>query len=251
MEATLKRISRFCYAGSLLFFAAVILAGCKGIQATPTVVSKSLGEIYTSPVLDASYPGALDAYHQLMLGTVRLEGTDNAVTSEQARTLLVLWQSLSGRVLQSDAERVAVLAYIESQMTPAQLQAIAAMRLTRDDLLAPIRDDSQGTGFGPGRAGAGQPGASGTLPAPGGGTRPSGMSTRQAQLGRTTPQAGGTARGMSSGAITGSAQDMVLLNSLIRLLTLRAAEGAAPSQATRTPAPKALPSPTPVMYLDN
>ena len=185
-----------------------------------------------------SYPGALNAASQLMLGTLRLEGAENAVTPEQAKTLLLLWQALSGRVLQSDAERNAVLANIETQMTPAQLEAIAAMRLTQSDLLARISEGGQEPGFGSGRAGGGQPGGSAMPPA---------MGTRQAQFGRGTPQARGTSRGMTGGV--GAGQDAVLLNSLIRLLAQRA-EGAAPSQTTRTPArtlaPRSVPTSSPI-----
>ena len=243
-----KGITGFC-AGLILVLAAVMLAGCKSSQPTPAVVSSSLGNTYASQALDASYPGALNAASQLMLGTLRLEGAENAVTPEQAKTLLLLWQALSGRVLQSDAERNAVLAYIEAQMTPAQLQAIAAMRLTQNNLLARMSEGGQEAGFGVGRTGAGQPGGAGAPPAAGGGTMPPAMSTRQAQFGRGTPQARGTSRGTTGGVGAGSGQDAVLLNSLIRLLTQRA-EGAAPSQTTRTPArtpaPRSLPSPTPV-----
>ena len=208
-----KRITRLCCAGLLLVLV-VMTVGCKTSQATPTTVSKSLGEIYTSQSFDTLYAGALNAYRQLMLGTIRLEGTDNAVTIEQAKTLLVLWQSLQGRALQSDAEREAVLAYIETQMTPVQLKAIAAMRLTQADLQAPT------------------------------------MTTRPSPSDRVTSQAGAGARGTSSGVGAASAQDTVWLNSLIRLLAQRAAEGAAPLGgnriSTRTPVPRALPSPTPI-----
>lgn len=237
------------YIGLVLSLFALVLVGCKGMQATPTVVSKSLGDIYTSPALDASYPGALNAYRQLMLGTVRLEGTDNAITSEQAKTLLVLWQALAGRALQSDAEREAVLAYIETQMTPGQLKAIAAMRLTQNDLQSPISDNNPG--FGPGGAGqrgdAGTP--AGTRSDPAGGAMPPQMSTRQAQFSRATPQAGGATRGANNPTGAGSAQDTVVLNALIRLLTQKATGAAAPLPANRvpnrTPASTAAPSSTP------
>jgi hypothetical protein len=241
-----KGITGFC-AGLILVLAAVMLVGCKSSQPTPAVVSSSLGNTYTSQALDTSYPGALNAASQLMLGTLRLEGAENAVTPEQAKTLLVLWQALSGRVLKSDAERNAVLAYIETQMTPAQLQAIAAMRLTQNDLLARMSEGSQEPGFGPGRAGGGQPGGTGAPSAPGGGAMPPAMGTRQAQFSRGTPQARGTSRGTTGGA--GAGQDAVLLNSLIGLLAQRA-EGAAPSQTTRTPArtpgSRSLPTPSPI-----
>lgn len=242
-----KTLSRFCCAGLIGVLAAVVLVGCKSNQSTPAAASKSLGDTYTSQALTTSYIGALNASSQLMLGMLRLEGTENAVTPEQAKTLLLLWQALSGRVLQSDAERNAVLAYIETQMTPAQLQAIATMRLTQNDLLARISEGGQEAGFGPGRAGGGQPGGAGAPSAPGGGAIPPAMGTRQAQFSRATPQARGTSRGTTGGV--GAGQDAVLLNSLIRLLTQRA-EGAAPSQTTRTPArtpgPRSLPTPSPI-----
>jgi hypothetical protein len=252
-QTSVKRVG--CI-GLILSLLTLTLVGCKSMQATPTVVSKSLGDIYISPSLDASYPGALNAYRQLMLGTLRLEGTDNAITSEQAKTLVVLWQALAGRALQSDAEHEAVLAYIETQMTPAQLQAIAAMRLTQNDLQSPLPDNNPGFGRGgPGQRGdagtpAGTPGApSATRSEPAGGAMPPQMSTRQAQFSRATPQAGGATRGASNGTGAGSAQDTILLNSLIRLLSQRATEGAAPPASSRTPnrtpAPRAIPSPTP------
>jgi hypothetical protein len=240
----------------ILALVVVELVGCKSSQSTPAAASNSLWNTYTSQTLTMSYSGALNAASQLMLGTMRLEATENTVTPEQATTLLVLWQALQGRVLQSDAERNAVLEYIEKQMTPAQLEAIAAMHLTQADLLAGTRGNAQGAGTGPGQGGAGQRGASGTPPAsgsafPGGRGTPPAMGTRPAQLGRATPQASGTVRGTSSGAITGSAQDAILLTSLIRLLSQRAAEGAATPVSSRTPyrapAPTPLPSPTPTI----
>jgi hypothetical protein len=48
------------------------------------------------------------------------------------------------------------------------------------------------------------------------------------------PQAGGTVRVTSSGASTGSAQDTVLVNALIRLLAQKSAGGNAPSLGSRT-----------------
>jgi hypothetical protein len=248
-----KRIS-FCCAGLILVLVTT-LVGCKGSQATPTAVSTSLGNTYTSQTLTMSYPGALNAASQLMLGTLRLEGTGNAITSDQAAALLPVAQALQGRVLQSDAERNAALAYIEAHLTPEQSAAIAGMHLTQDDLVAWTQDNGRGAGFGPGQGGAGQREAFGTPPAAGGGfpgargTLPA-AGTRPAQFGRITPQAGGTVRGTNNGAFAGSAQDTILLNSLIRLLSQRATEGAAPSGGnrtiTRTPAPRSLSTPTPI-----
>jgi hypothetical protein len=249
-----KRIS-FCCAGLILVLATT-LVGCKGSQAAPTAVSTNLLSTYTSQTLTMSYPGALDAASQLMLGILRLEGTENGITSEQAVALLPVVQALQGRVLQSDAERNAALAYVEAHLTPAQLAAIAAMHLTQDDLSAWTQDNGRGAGYGPGQGGPGLQGTPGAPPSSGGafpGARatPLAMGTRPAQFGRGTPQARGTSRGTSGGIGTGSGQDAVLLNALIRLLAQKSAGGAASPVSSRTPnrtpAPRSLPSPTPVL----
>jgi len=250
-----NRIAEFCCAGLIWALAGVMLAGCKGSQSTPAAANNSLGSTYTSQTLTMSYPGALNASSQLMLGTLRLEGADNAITAEQAAALLPVVEALQGRVLQSDAERNAVWAYVEAHLTPAQSAAIAGMHLTQDDLSAWTQESGRGAGFGPGQGGAGQLGDAGTPPAsggafPGGRATPPAMGTRQAQFGRGTPQASGTSRGTSGGVGTGSGQDTVLLNALIRLLAQKSAGGAASPVSSRTPnrtpAPRSLPSPTPV-----
>jgi hypothetical protein len=89
---------------------------------------------YTSAALPDSYDNALPAGSQLALGILRLEGAPQAVTPAQARELLPLVQAFQGNALQNQAEQNAVLAQIEDELTPDQLQAIAAMRLTQDDL---------------------------------------------------------------------------------------------------------------------
>jgi hypothetical protein len=242
-------------AGLILVLAGVMLAGCKGGQTTPVAANNSLGNTYTSQTLTMSYPGALNAASQLMLGTLRLEGADNAITAEQAALLLPVVEALPGRVLQSDAERNAAWAYIEAHLTPAQTSAIAGMHLTQDDLSAWTRESGRGAGFAPVPSGAGPQATPGAPPSsgsafPGGrGTSPA-IGTRSAQFGRGTPQAGGASRATFGGVGAGSGQDTLLLNALIRLLAQKSAGSAAPPVSSRTPnrtpAPRSLPSPTPV-----
>ena len=247
-----KRIARCGYAGLILALVAV-LVGCKSSPPATAVSKSGIGSTYTSQTLTTSYPGALNASNQLMLGTLRLEGTESAVTPEQAAALLPVAQALPDQVLQSDAERDAALAYIEAHLTPAQLAAIASMHLTQDELAAWTRDNDRGAGTGPGQGSAGARGTPGAPAAPGGafsggrGTPPA-MGTRQGQFGRGTPQARGAARGTGSGAATGTGQDMILLNSLIRLLAQKSAGSAAPSPenrtSTRIPVPTSASNPT-------
>jgi len=270
-----KRISGFCCVG-LTMALVVVLVGCKGSQPTPAAASNGLGNTYTSQALTTSYPGALNASSQLMLGMLRLEGTENAITPEQATALLPVAQSLQGQVLKSEAERNAVLAYIEAHLTPAQVGAIVTMHLTQDNLQAWTQDNSQAPGASPRQGGSGLRGTPGAPPAsggalsgsspgfggapPGGGTVPPDMATRQAQFGsmseqqraalRATAQAGGTSRGTGGGVGAQSGQSNLLLNALIRLMAQKAAGSPGPSggnrTVTRTPAPRLLPSPTPM-----
>jgi len=74
--------------------------------------------------------------NQLMLGTLKLEGDEHAVTPAQAATLLPLWQLIQSNALQSAAETDAVVKQIAGQMTEAQLATIDAMALTFEDMEA-------------------------------------------------------------------------------------------------------------------
>jgi len=217
--------------GSALILAGMVLGGCGSRQATPVTTSSGLGDTYVSKILTASYPNALMASSQLMLGTLKVEGTEQAVTLAQAKALLPLWQAFQGNVLQGSAERNATLAAIEGQMTPAQMDAIAALRLTQADLQAwaqgqgPMAMGPGGPGTAPGTQATRQPGS-------GGGTQgmPPDFGTRRAQLGdmseaqraafRATAQAGGTRAG--GGTNAGPTVSSFLLRPLIALLEARA-----------------------------
>jgi len=74
---------------------------------------------------------------KLAMGTLSLEGTDNAVTAEQAKTLLPLWKavkSLGSSENASEEEINALYTQIEESMTDAQIQAIKDMTLNPNDL---------------------------------------------------------------------------------------------------------------------
>jgi len=91
------------------------------------------GDSASDASADASLP-EMDDSTVLALGTLLLEGTENAVTPEQAASLLPLWQMVRGGGLQGNAEAEAVLKQIKAQMTAEQLGAIEARELTTEDL---------------------------------------------------------------------------------------------------------------------
>ena len=232
----------------VLTLSVALLAACGGsepTQAVEEVVSSS----YTSEVLDTSYDGALSVSNQLMLGTLLLEETEHAVTPDQAKTLLPLWQALQGGGVTIQKEIDAVLKQIEAAMTSEQLQAIAAMQLTLEDLQAWMEEQGMGggaPGAGPGGGGdmsdeereaaraTAQASGSGGMP-PGGGEMPPEMATRRAEFesmtdeereaARATMQAGGGFPGGGPGGAPGGApggrQANFLLRPLIELLEER------------------------------
>ena len=90
-------------------------------------------------------PGSqeLELSTQLALGTLKLEGTDLAVTSDQAAELLPLWQvfdSLSSSDTAAPEEVTAVVEQIQETMTPEQIQAIEKMALTNQDIFASMQE---------------------------------------------------------------------------------------------------------------
>ena len=171
----------------ILILVAGVLAGCGGDASTSSGEEAGVdpaqsegNSTYTSAALDTSYEGALPASSQLALGTLELEETENAVTPEQAGTLLPLWQAIQGGSLQGDAETNAVLKQIEGAITAEQLAAIAAMQLTFEDMGAWMQE--QGVSFRPPQ---GAPGGQNPFGMPGG------VSEEERAAMRATAQAGG------------------------------------------------------------
>ena len=125
----------------VLALLAGVLAGCGGDadtsaqeEASAPLAESDEGDTYTSSILNTAYDQALPVSSQLALGIYRLEETGDAVTPEQAKALVPLWQALQSESLQSEAETNAVLKQIEGAMTSEQLSAIAEMQLTRESL---------------------------------------------------------------------------------------------------------------------
>jgi hypothetical protein len=140
-----------------------------------------------SPVANAT-PGARNFTNQplplaesLVVGTFKLEGTPNAITPAQATALVPLWQAyaqLTSSNTAAQAEIDSVVSQIQSTMTSQQLQAITAMKLTRQDLATEMTALGITNGFvangtttprAPGAAGGGGRGGGGFFTGGGGG----------------------------------------------------------------------------------
>jgi hypothetical protein len=100
----------------IVSIAAILLSACNGGAAA--IVSANSG---------------LSAATRLAVGTLKLEGTGNAVNADEAGELLTLWeayQSLSSSDTTSQVELEALVKQIEGTMTSEQVSAIDDMELT-------------------------------------------------------------------------------------------------------------------------
>jgi hypothetical protein len=121
---------------------------------------------------------------QLAVGTLKLAGTDQAVTADQAKDLVVYWETYK-QLTQSDtaaqAEFDGLIAQIEEALTADQMQAITDMNITQQDVfastqgvtVAPSSSSSSTVGAPAGSAGGGGMPVGGP-PANGGGAPPDG-----------------------------------------------------------------------------
>ena len=112
--------------------AALLFACAPAAEVTSAAPTSIAGEYLTTEYTDAA-----SLRNQLAFGTIKLDGTPNAVTPEQAKTLVPFWQAiiaLSGDETTASEELTAVQDQIVAALTPEQLQAIATMKLTNADL---------------------------------------------------------------------------------------------------------------------
>jgi hypothetical protein len=207
---------------------ALVLVGCGKAEPTAApVVDIAGGEGRNSP------RGVLQGTSALVLGMLKLEGTEHAVTPEQAAKLLPLWQVIQGGSLQGAAETEAVLKQIEGVLEEDQLAAIDGMELTFQDIGAWMESPSaKALGIEMPARPEGQNGR------PGGGAfqnmteeqrtqlrqelqnmTPEQRATRMAEMGFQRPEGGAGPGGFSGGGGGG-----FLVGPLIELLSERAAE---------------------------
>jgi hypothetical protein len=121
----------------------LILAACSGNP------SESNTTVQNSDSADREFEIPIEM--QLMLGTVKLDETEQAIDSQQAAELLPLWRALSS-LASSDtaaqAEVDAVISSIQDGMTAEQIEAIEAMGLTMQDFGDIVDTLGIETGFG-------------------------------------------------------------------------------------------------------
>jgi hypothetical protein len=191
-------------------------------------------------------PRELPLATKLLIGTLKLEETPNAVDAQQAAILLPLWQllkSLNSSGTTATQETDSVVQQIQAAMTSDQIKAIDGMDLSGRDLFTTIQSlglapqaNAQGTPFprpqgsfgngGGGGPGNGGPGGGQVFVEPGGGQN-------------LNPQQIATAQARRSQGSFSNRVPTVLLDALIKLLESKGAPTATPQStvqaATATP----------------
>lgn len=119
--------------------------------------------------------GELPEVTKLVLGTLQLKDTENAVTPEQAKELLPLWQvylSLADSDTAAQEEIDALVEQIGEMMTPEQTQAIYALQLSQEDMFKLMQESGIGMSNRPQVSESSQGGTSGGFGPPDGGGAP-------------------------------------------------------------------------------
>jgi hypothetical protein len=135
------RIKKYLFPLTIITLAlALILVAC-GAKTSPSGSSGNSSSNGNSSTRNLNQP--LPLAEQLLVGTFRLEGTSNAVDAKTAATLIPLWQTysqLTSSNTAAQAEIDAVISQIQQTMTPQQVKAITAMKLTQQDLFTTMSD---------------------------------------------------------------------------------------------------------------
>jgi len=214
----------------------LVLAACSSsanmVQINPLPSQSSNNTGSTNPTSStntsgsANTTGSTSLENRLAPGILKLEGTSLAVTAQQAKQLLPLWQQVQTLDTSSSAQAsdlTTVYQQIESALTTDQVNAIQAMSLTQSDLQALMTN--LGIQITPGAfgAGGGNGGGSGTRST----LSPDQLATLTAQRTLTpgAPGGGGFTRGSgtppAAGQFGNRGMDMMFINPLIQLLQQR------------------------------
>lgn len=111
-----------------------LLTACSAGNATALANNNSSGEARTPQPFD---PATLPLESKLAIGILKLEGSDLAITREQAANLLPLWKAvktLTGSDTTTQDEINALYQQIEETLTPEQLHEIQTMTWTSQEL---------------------------------------------------------------------------------------------------------------------
>ena len=108
-----------------------------------TILAILLSACSTQTPQAAPAQAELNTESKLIVGTFKLDGTEQAVTKDQAKQLVILWQvyqeiSQSNTAAQEEVD--GLLKQIEGTMTDAQTQAITNLNLSQRDVMSLMQE---------------------------------------------------------------------------------------------------------------
>jgi hypothetical protein len=205
-------------------------------------LSACSGTASASQASSTQESAALPIATELIVGTLKLEGTDQAVSADQAKELLMLWQvyqELSNNDTAAQAEFDGLVDQIQGTMTAEQMNAITAMKLTQSDVFALMQEkglsagqpqqSNSGSGSGSSTRSSGgftppNGGATGGPPDAGmaGGGPPDGGIAGMVGTGSTTSTGQTQSTGTGSSAVRSAGVPSALVDALVQILEQRA-----------------------------
>ena len=121
------------YAKLFLILSLIAMLGSACAPAAPAAVTTAA----STTAIDITFADAASLRSQLAYGTIKLKDSPNVITPAQAKTLIPLWQAviaLSGDETTATEELTAAQDQITQALTPAQIQAVAEMKITNAEL---------------------------------------------------------------------------------------------------------------------
>lgn len=118
------------------------LVACSSLNLPGTNAAASQQQAQNGAGVANFDPAKMPVEQKLGYGTLKLEGTPQAITAEQAKTLLPLWKAvkaLNTSSTTSTAEINALYKQIQDSLTPDQVQAIQTMTWTNTDMAATMK----------------------------------------------------------------------------------------------------------------
>jgi hypothetical protein len=116
----------------VIILSAVAISAC-----SPAAPAASAPTSAAAAAIDITFADAASLRSQLAYGSIKLKDSPNAISPEQAKTLIPLWQALialSGDDTTATEELTAVQDQITQAMTSPQIEAIAKMKITNAEL---------------------------------------------------------------------------------------------------------------------
>ena len=215
---------------TILFTTLFVLTACGSGSASTNSVGG--GTASTNGFRSGAASTPLNVESKLALGTIKLEGTKQAIDPKMAASLIPLWQllfQLKSSSSSAPQEVTAVVDQIKATMTPVQVSTINSMTLTQADIFTAFQQANGSSGTtGTGTSGStggnrgggfafggGVPGGGG----PGGGGIPGGVRAGGAGGGSSTSTTQATALTAAQVAQTReNAISTLLINQVIKLL---------------------------------